>query len=131
MVLAQVMLAAPIVAALTHRAMEAAWALHGDELQMDGAGRLRAVPVLLRTAPGPVLTAVLAGFGRTVSEVGAVLIVGGNIAGVTRTMTTAVALETSRGNLQFALALGAVLVGISLGVSGVAFAVAGKTVRRG
>lgn len=131
MVLAQVTLAAPIVAALTHRAMEAAWALYGDELQMDGAGRLRAVPVLLRTAPGPVLTAVLAGFGRTVSEVGAVLIVGGNIAGVTRTMTTAVALETSRGNLRFALALGAVLVGISLGVSGVAFAVAGRTGRRG
>ncbi len=126
MVLAQVVLALPVVVALTHRAVEASWTLHGDELQMDGAGRLRAVPTLLRTAPGPVLTAVLAGFGRTVSEVGAILIVGGNIAGVTRTMTTAVTLETSRGNLAFALALGVVLVGISLAVNGVAFALAGR-----
>ena len=126
MVLAQALLALPIVAALAHRAAEAAWAVYGDELQMDGAGRLRAIPVLLRTAPAQVLTAVLAGFGRSVSEVGAILIVGGNIAGQTRTMTTAVALETSRGNLAFALALGAVLVAVSLGVNLLAFLVAGR-----
>jgi len=124
MVLAQAVLATPVVMALAHRAAAGAWAALGDELQMDGAGRLRAVPVLLRTVPGGVLTAVLAGFGRTVSEVGAILVVGGNIAGHTRTMTTAVALETARGNLPFALALGVVLLGISLGVNAVAFAVA-------
>ena len=126
MVLAQALLALPIVAALAHRAAEAAWTIYGDELQMDGAGRLRAIPVLLRAAPAPVLTAVLAGFGRSVSEVGAILIVGGNIAGQTRTMTTAVALETSRGNLAFALALGAVLVTVSLGVNLLAFVTAGR-----
>lgn len=126
MVLAQALLALPIVIALAHRAAEAAWAIYGDELQMDGAGRLRAIPVLLRAAPAPVLTAVLAGFGRSVSEVGAILIVGGNIAGQTRTMTTAVALETSRGNLAFALALGAVLVTVSLGVNLLAFVTAGR-----
>ena len=130
MVLAQALLALPIVAALAHRAAEAAWAILGDELQMDGAGRLRAIPVLLRSAPAPVLTAVLAGFGRSVSEVGAILIVGGNIAGQTRTMTTAVALETSRGNLAFALALGAVLVTVSLGVNLLAFVTAGLAAGR-
>ncbi len=130
MVLAQALLALPIVAALAHRAAEAAWAIYGDELQMDGAGRLRAIPVLLRTAPAQVLTAVLAGFGRSVSEVGAILIVGGNIAGQTRTMTTDVALETSRGNLAFALALGVVLVTVSLGVNLLAFVTAGLATGR-
>lgn len=130
MVLAQALLALPIVAALAHRAAEAAWAIYGDELQMDGAGRLRAIPVLLRTAPAQVLTAVLAGFGRSVSEVGAILIVGGNIAGQTRTMTTAVALETSRGNLAFALALGVVLVTLSLAVNLLAFVTAGLAAGR-
>ena len=130
MVLAQALLALPIAAALAHRAAEAAWATYGDELQMDGAGRLRAIPVLVRTAPAPVLTAVLAGFGRSVSEVGAILIVGGNIAGQTRTMTTAVALETSRGNLAFALALGVVLVMISLGVNLLAFVTTGLAAGR-
>ena len=130
MVLAQALLALPIVAALAHRAAEAAWTTYGDELQMDGAGRLRAIPVLLRTAPAQVLTAVLAGFGRSVSEVGAILIVGGNIAGQTRTMTTDVALETSRGNLAFALALGVVLVTVSLGVNLLAFVTAGLATGR-
>ncbi len=72
------------------------------------------------------VTAVLAGFGRTVSEVGAILIVGGNIAGHTRTMTTSVVLETSPGNLGTALALGGILVGISLAVSAGAFALVGR-----
>jgi tungstate transport system permease protein len=67
------------------------------------------------------LTAVLAGFGRTISEVGAILIVGGNIAGYTRTMTTAIVLETSEGNLAFALALGLVLIALSVAVSAAAF----------
>jgi tungstate transport system permease protein len=73
-----------------------------------------------------VLTAVLAGFGRTISEVGAILIVGGNIAGYTRTMTTAIALETSRGDLTLALGLGLVLIGLSMLVSSLAFALAGR-----
>ena len=76
---------------------------------------------------GVLLTAFLAAFGRAVSEVGAILIVGGNIRGFTRTMTTAVALETSKGDLPLALALGLVLIGLSLAVSATAFAVEGWT----
>jgi tungstate transport system permease protein len=72
-----------------------------------------------------VLTAVLAGFGRTVSEVGAILVVGGNIAGYTRTMTTAIALETSKGDLPLAVGLGLVLIGVSTGVSATAFLLGG------
>jgi tungstate transport system permease protein len=72
------------------------------------------------------VTAVLAGFGRTVSEVGAVILVGGNIRGLTRTMTTTVALQTSQGDLSLALALGAVLVGISISISATVFALAGR-----
>jgi tungstate transport system permease protein len=75
------------------------------------------------------VTAALAGFGRTVSEVGAILIVGGNIAGYTRTMTTAVALETSKGNLPLALGLGLVLIGLSCFISGLAFALLGRSPR--
>jgi tungstate transport system permease protein len=77
--------------------------------------------MLLAIARRSVLTAVLAGFGRTVSEVGAVLIVGGNIAGYTRTMTTTIALETSKGNLGLALGLGFILIGITVAVSAAAF----------
>ena len=76
------------------------------------------------------LTATLAGFGRAISEVGAILIVGGNIAGYTRTMTTAIVLETSEGHLAFALTLGGVLVAVSLAVSAVAFAIASQRTRR-
>jgi tungstate transport system permease protein len=72
------------------------------------------------------LTAVLAGFGRTISEVGAVILVGGNIRGLTRTMTTTIALQTSQGDLSLALALGAVLVGISISISATVFALAGR-----
>jgi tungstate transport system permease protein len=80
------------------------------------------VPHLLAMSRRPLTTAVLAGFGRTISEVGAVLIVGGNIAGDTRTMTTAIALETSKGDLMLALGLGFILIGISIAVSAGAFA---------
>jgi tungstate transport system permease protein len=89
---------------------------------VDGASRLRAVPHLLAAERVQILTAILAGFGRTVSEVGAILIVGGNIAGYTRTMTTAIVLETSKGNLQLALGLGCVLLGVSITVSAMMFA---------
>ena len=91
-----------------------------------GANRWRAVPALLAMGRLSMLTAVLAGFGRTMSEVGAIIVVGGNIAGYTRTMTTTIVLETSRGDLPLALGLGLVLIGLTLMISGVAFAVAGR-----
>ena len=121
MIAAQTVLATPIIAALTHRALEGPWRDYGGALLIDGASRLRALPELLAIARRPVLTAVLAGFGRAISEVGAILIVGGNIAGYTRTMTTTVALETSKGNLALALELGLILIGISLAVSATGF----------
>jgi len=117
MVVAQALLALPIVTALVHDATTDSWAEYGAALQMDGATRLQSIPHLLAIARSRLVTAVLAGFGRTISEVGAILIVGGNIAGYTRTMTTAIVLETSEGNLSFALGLGLVLIGISVAVS--------------
>jgi tungstate transport system permease protein len=125
MVLAQTILAIPIITALVHRASERAWARYGDELTGDGATRLQAVPQILMIIRADLVTAVLAGFGRTVSEVGAVILVGGNIRGLTRTMTTTIALQTSQGDLSLALALGAVLVGISVSISATVFALAG------
>lgn len=122
MVLAQTLLATPIVTALVHNASEDLWAEYGPALQIDGASRQRVVLQLLAMARRQVVTAVLAGFGRTISEVGAILIVGGNIAGYTRTMTTAIVLETSMGNLSLALGLGFVLIGISIAVSATIFA---------
>jgi tungstate transport system permease protein len=126
MVIAQAILATPIMTALVHRASERAWARYGDELICDGASRMRAIPPILRIIRAELLTAVLAGFGRTISEVGAVILVGGNIRGLTRTMTTAIALQTSQGELSLALALGAVLVGISISISATVFALAGS-----
>jgi tungstate transport system permease protein len=122
MVLAQTILALPIVTALVHSASADLWAEYGGALQVDGATRLRAIPHLLAMARRRLVTAVLAGFGRTISEVGAILIVGGNIAGYTRTMTTTIVLETSKGNLSMALGLGFVLIGISIAVSATIFA---------
>jgi tungstate transport system permease protein len=126
MVIAQTILAIPIITALVHRASERAWARYGDELISDGATRLQAIPQVLRVIRAELITAVLAGFGRTVSEVGAVILVGGNIRGLTRTMTTTIALQTSQGDLSLALALGAVLVGISISISATVFALAGR-----
>jgi tungstate transport system permease protein len=91
-----------------------------------GANRWRAVAALLAMGRLSMLTAVLAGFGRTMSEVGAIIVVGGNIAGYTRTMTTAIVLETSRGDLPLALGLGFVLIGLTLMISAAAFALAGR-----
>jgi tungstate transport system permease protein len=122
MVLAQTVLALPIVTALVHNASVDLWAEFGGALQVDGATRPVAIMHLLAIARRRLLTAVLAGFGRTISEVGAILIVGGNIAGYTRTMTTTIVLETSKGNLSMALGLGFVLIGISIAVSATIFA---------
>ena len=125
MVIAQTILAIPIIMALVHRASERAWARYGDELTSDGATKLQAIPQVLMIIRADLVTAVLAGFGRTISEVGAVILVGGNIRGLTRTMTTTIALQTSQGDLSLALALGAVLVGISIPISATVFALAG------
>ena len=123
MIVAQFMLALPIVVALSHRAMVGIWRDYGDDLLVSGASRFRAIPHLLSIGRREALTASLAGFGRSVSEVGAILIVGGNIAGYTRTMTTTIVLETGEGNLAFALALGLVLIVISIAVNACAFGI--------
>jgi tungstate transport system permease protein len=124
MVVAQAILVSPIVTVLVQRAVAEPWATYGDALLVDGASRLRAVPELFAMSRAGLLTAVLAGFGRAIAEVGAIIIVGGNIAGVTRTMTTAIALETSKGNLPLALGLGIILIAISVVVSACAFILA-------
>jgi tungstate transport system permease protein len=126
MVLAQAVLATPIIMALVHRAIEEPWQEYGGALRVDGATRLRSIQMLLAIARRPVLTAVLTGFGRTISEVGAVLVVGGNIAGYTRTMTTTIVLETSKGDLGLALGLGFILIGITIAVSAAAFVLGEK-----
>jgi tungstate transport system permease protein len=123
MIIAQFLLALPIVVALSHRAMTEVWRDFGDQLLVDGVSRLQAIPHVLAIGRLSAVTASLAGFGRSISEVGAILIVGGNIAGYTRTMTTAITLETSQGHFAFALALGAVLVTISIVVSVCAFGI--------
>jgi len=126
MMVAQAILALPIVTALAHRAGDEYWAAYGDALMDLGAGKIRAVTAIIVMARAPMLTAVLAGFGRTVSEVGAIIIVGGNIAGYTRTMTTAIVLETGMGNLPLALGLGLVLIGLTTMICAGAFALAGR-----
>lgn len=129
MLLAQFLLGLPIAVALAHRAAVGAWAEYGDELLVVGAGLVRSIATVLAIGREAMLTAVLAAFGRTISEVGAIIIVGGNVAGYTRTMTTSIVLETSKGNLEYALALGAVLILISVAVSAAGFALAGRAAR--
>jgi tungstate transport system permease protein len=122
MVAAQTLLTLPIVVALSHRATEGLWATYGDELVIDGASKVRSIWTLLTIARAGMVTVFLSAFGRAIAEVGAILIVGGNIRGFTRTMTTAIALETSTGDLPLALALGLILIALSLAVSAAAFA---------
>jgi tungstate transport system permease protein len=119
MVIAQSLLALPIVVALVHRTTAGLWATYGDLLLNDGATRFRSLWSLMNIGRDGMLTAFLAAFGRAIAEVGAIIIVGGNIQGYTRTMTTAIALETSKGDLPLALALGIVLIVLSMTVSGV------------
>jgi tungstate transport system permease protein len=121
MVLAQAVLILPIVTSLTRSVIEDLWGEYQEQLRSLGSSRLRAVPTLLWDARFSLVTGVLAGFGRASAEVGAVLIVGGNIAGHTRTMTTAITLETSRGELGLAVALGIILVGITLAFNASAY----------
>jgi len=117
MVIAQTVLALPIVIALTHRALQPLWKQFGDSFSVVGASRALAGLELIRMGRGALLTIFLAAFGRSIAEVGAILVVGGNIRGFTRTMTTTIALETSKGELGLALGLGLILVSISLVVS--------------
>ncbi|MBO1076462.1 ABC transporter permease [Roseomonas marmotae] len=115
--MAQTILALPIVVALASRALAPFWNEHRDALAIDGAGFWQCLWQLTRMAQSPLVTVFLAAFGRAIAEVGAILIVGGNIRGETRTMTTAIALETQKGDLPMALALGLLLLLLCLGVS--------------
>jgi tungstate transport system permease protein len=121
MVIAQTVLILPIVAALSRQAIEDAWSEYQEQLRSLGAGRLSASFTLLWDTRFSLLTAVLAGFGRAAAEVGAVMIVGGNIDGVTRVMTTAIALETSKGDLPLALGLGVILISLILILNAAAY----------
>ena len=121
MVFAQSILILPIVAALSRQAIEDAWREYEEQLRSLGAGRLSAALTLLWDTRFSLLTTILAGFGRAAAEVGAVMIVGGNIDGVTRVMTTTIALETSKGDLPLALALGLILLAIVIAVNAAAY----------
>nr|VFK37472.1 MAG: tungstate transport system permease protein [Candidatus Kentron sp. SD]VFK42228.1 MAG: tungstate transport system permease protein [Candidatus Kentron sp. SD]VFK79674.1 MAG: tungstate transport system permease protein [Candidatus Kentron sp. SD] len=126
MIIAQWILVTPIIAALTRQIIEDLWEEYGEQLQSLGATPRIAVRTLLWEGRFSLLTAVLAGFGRAIAEVGAVMIVGGNIDHVTRVMTTTISLETSKGNLPLALGLGIVLITISLAVNAGVFMVRSK-----
>jgi tungstate transport system permease protein len=121
MVVAQTILILPIIAALSRQAVEDAWREYDEQLRSLGVEGLRAALTVLWDVRFSLLTAVLAGLGRASAEVGAVMIVGGNIDGVTRVMTTTIALETSKGDLPLALGLGVVLIGIVLVLNAGAF----------
>jgi tungstate transport system permease protein len=121
MVVAQAILIAPIIAALSRQALEDAWREYEEQLRSLGASRANAALTLLWDARFSLLTTVLAGFGRAAAEVGAVIIVGGNIDGVTRVMTTTIALETSKGDLPLALGLGMILIAIVIAVNAAAY----------
>jgi tungstate transport system permease protein len=123
MVITQSILVLPIVAALTRQTVEDLWREYRDEFAAMNVGPLRRVRTLLWDARFSLVTALLAGFGRAAAEVGSIIIVGGNIEGYTRTMTTTIALETSKGNLPLALGLGLVLLAIVLAVNVAAWAV--------
>ena len=117
MVIAQAILVLPILAALTRQTIEDLWVEYRDEFAAMNVGALGRIQALLWDARFSLITALLAGFGRAAAEVGAIIIVGGNIRGYTRSMTTTIALETSRGDLSLALALGIILLALSMAVS--------------
>jgi tungstate transport system permease protein len=126
MVIAQMMLATPIVISLVHRPVSLLWTEYADLARTDGLSHLRSMTLMISLGRVSLLTAFLAAFGRAIAEVGAILIVGGNIRDYTRTMTTAIALETSKGELSLALGLGLVLVSLSVTVSTLAFLLLGR-----
>jgi tungstate transport system permease protein len=130
MVIAQAILITPIIAALARQAVEDAWREYQEQLHSLGARPVQSALTLLWDTKFSLVTTVLAGFGRAAAEVGAVMIVGGNIDGVTRVMTTAIALETSKGDLPLALGLGIVLVTIVLALNAAAYLVKESAQRR-
>jgi len=130
MIIAQCFLITPILAALTRQIIADLWEEYSEQLRSLGATPARAIPTLLIDARATLLTTILAGFGRAFGEVGAVMIVGGNIAHGTRVITTAIALETSKGDLPLALGLGMILLLLSLVINGGAYAL-GDMARRG
>ena len=117
MIIAQVIIILPLIASLAHQACRELWAEYHDLLISLGSKKVQRIKVLLWDGRRALLTAALAGFGRAIGEVGAIMIVGGNIDHMTRVLTTSIALETSKGNLTFALALGGVLIVLSLAVN--------------
>ena len=121
MIVAQTVLVTPIIAALTRQTIEDLWLEYRDELTAMNVGPLGRVAALIWDARFSLVTALLAGFGRAAAEVGAIIIVGGNIDGFTRTMTTAIALETSKGDLPLAIGLGLVLIAIIIAVNALAW----------
>ena len=130
MVIAQMMLVVPLIAALTRQIVEDAWRDYAAELQVMGFGRGQSMLTLIHDCRHSLLVALLAGIGRAMSEVGAVMIVGGNIDHVTRVMTTAIALETSKGDLPLAIALGIVLMAVVLALNAAAFHIRRWAMRR-
>ena len=130
MVIAQTILVTPTLAALSRQIVEDGWDEYREQLRSLGARRIGVALTLLWDLRFSLVTIVLAGYGRAASEVGAVMIVGGNIDGVTRVMTTAIALETSKGDLPLALGLGIVLLGIVLAVNAAAHVVRDAARRR-
>lgn len=123
MVIAQTVLVVPIIAALTRQTIEDLWNEYRDELTAMNIGPFGRVATLIWDARFSLVTALLAGFGRAAAEVGSIMIVGGNIDGFTRTMTTAIALETSKGNLPLAVGLGLVLMTIVVVINALAWTV--------
>jgi tungstate transport system permease protein len=130
MVIAQTVLVLPIIAALTRQAVDDAWREYAEQLRSLGVDGARAALTVLWDIRFSLLTAVLAGLGRASAEVGAVMIVGGNIDGVTRVMTTTIALETSKGDLPLALGLGMVLIAIVLALNAAAYLIKEAAQRR-
>jgi tungstate transport system permease protein len=130
MVIAQAVLITPIIAALSRQTLEDAWLEYEEQLRSLGAARHTAALTLLWDTRFSLVTTVLAGFGRAAAEVGAVMIVGGNIDGVTRVMTTTIALETSKGDLPLALGLGLVLIALIVALNAAAALVKEISVRR-
>jgi tungstate transport system permease protein len=129
MIIAQAILISPIIAALTRQVIEDLWAEYKDELTAMHVAGVQRAATLLWDARFSLVTTLLAGFGRAAAEVGAVMIVGGNIDGFTRVMTTTIALETSKGNLPLAIGLGLVLIAVILTVNALAWAARGWSER--
>jgi tungstate transport system permease protein len=130
MITAQALLVTPIIAALSRQVFEDLWGEYSEQLTSLGCSPLRAVPTLIQDGRFQLLTSVLAGFGRATAEVGAVMMVGGNIDHVTRVMTTTIALEVSKGNLALALALGIILLCISIAIGAAAYTFKERRQRR-